>query len=328
MRFGIIGSNFVCDKFMQAATLIEDLEVVSVCSKNINNAKSFADKYNITNTTNNYHDLLDLNLDAVYIAVPNSLHKDLAIFFLENKIAVLCEKPMASNIDEVKEMIKASNDNQTLLAEAIIPLFTNAFKVIKDNMHKLGKVRRAVLGYGQYSSRYDAYRQGEILNAFDPKLSNGSIMDIGVYPLSFALGLFDKPDNVFANSYNLDSGVDGLGSLILGYADKEVIIMHSKITDQIFLSEIQGEDGTIQFDDIFYPKKVIFTPRLGKSEELYIEDEKAQFYYELSQFIDAYKNNLNETPAVTHQMIINVHTVLTKVRHQTGVTFPADLLEK
>ena len=182
--------------------------------------------------------------------MPNALHKDISIFFLNNKIPVLCEKPLASNIDEVVEMINASMANKTLLAEAIIPLYTEAFKVIKDNLGKLGNIRRAILGMGQYSSRYDQYRAGEVLNAFKPELSNGSTMDIGIYPLSFAIALFDKPEVIFANVFHLDSKVDGLGSIVMAYPDKEVIVMHSKITDQLFLSEIQGEDGSLQFDQI------------------------------------------------------------------------------
>lgn len=325
MKFGIIGTNFVSEKFMRASKLIHGFELVAVCSQNLNNAEDFAIKHNVDFFTNDYKELLTKGLDAVYIAVPNSLHKDLSIFFLDNKIPVLCEKPMASNIDEVKEMIEASKRNKTLLAEGIIPIYTEAFKVIKNNLNKVGAVRRAVLGMGQYSSRYDAYREGTVLNAFKPELSNGSIMDIGVYPLSFAMGLFGKPVSVMANAYTLDSEVDGLGTIIMGYKDKEVIVMHSKITDQLMLSEIQGEDGSIQFNDIFFPTEVIFTPRNGEPVILFQEDDKASLYYELDQFVDAVNNNLIEVPAVTHQMIIDVHTVLTEARRQTRVIFPADV---
>src|SRR5690554_6217769 len=103
MKFGIIGTNFVSEKFMRASKLITDFNLVAVCSRNINNAEDFAKKHNIEYFTDDYKDFLTKGLDAVYIAVPNSLHKDLACFFLNNKIPVLCEKPMASNIDEVKE---------------------------------------------------------------------------------------------------------------------------------------------------------------------------------------------------------------------------------
>lgn len=310
---------------MRAAHLVKDFKLAAVCSRDIDNAKAFAQKYSGENWTNDYRNFLNYKLDAVYVAVPNAMHKDISIFFLKNKIPVLCEKPLASNIEEVAEMINAARANNTLLAEAIIPLYTEAFKIVKDNLYKLGNIRRAILGMGQYSSRYDQYRAGKVLNAFKPELSNGSIMDIGIYPLSFAVGLFGKPESLFANAFHLESKVDGLGSIVMAYPDKEVIVMHSKITDQLFLSEIQGEDGTLQFDDIFYPKTIIYKPRLGEKIILYKEEQETSLYYELCQFIEAVKKNRIEVLAVSHSLIIDVHSLLTKAREKSKVVFPADL---
>ncbi|NLC54678.1 MAG: Gfo/Idh/MocA family oxidoreductase [Erysipelothrix sp.] len=325
MKFGFVGTNFVSEFMLEASNLVDGFELAAVCSRSLENAKAFAKKHNVEYYTDDYKDFLNQDIDAVYLAVPNVLHKDIAIFFLENKIPVFCEKPMASNVDEVKAMIAASRANDTLLAEAIVPVYTQAFKVIKDNLERIGNVRRAVISMGQYSSRYDAYRKGTILNAFKPELSNGSIMDIGIYPLSLAMGLFGKPKSVFANAYLLSSKVDGLGTMILNYSDKEVIIMHSKIVDQLLLSEIQGEDGTIQFDHASIPKKVVLIPRNGEPEVLFEDDQNSLMYYELTAFMDAFKKGLVEVPEVTHQMILDVHTVLTEARRQTGVIFPADL---
>ncbi len=325
MKFGFIGTNFVSEMMLEAAKTIDDFQLVAVCSRSLDNAKNFADKHGAQFFTDDYNDFLKQDLDAVYLAVPNNLHKDLAIFFLNNKIPVFCEKPMGSNIDEVKAMIASSRENQTLLTEGIVPIYTKGFQVVKENLHRIGPIRRAVISMGQYSSRYDAYREGNVLNAFKPDLSNGSVMDIGIYPLSFAMGLFGQPQSLFANAYVLDSKVDGLGTLILNYPDKEVIVMHSKITDQKLISEIQGEDGTIQFDHASIPKKVMLTPRKGETEVIFEDDERPSMHYEIEQFIDAVKNNLVEVPTVTHQMILDVHTVLTEARRQTKVVYPADL---
>lgn len=326
MKFGFIGTNFVSEMMLEATIGVEEFELAAVCSRTLENAEAFAKKHNVEFYTTDYKDFLDRNLDAVYVAVPNAMHKDITIFFLEHKIPVFCEKPMGSNAREVKEMIKASRDNNTLLAEGIVPLYTEAFKVIKNNLDKIGTVRRAVLSMNQYSSRYDAYREGTVLNAFNPKLSNGSSMDIGIYPLSFAMGLFGKPTSVFANGYVLESKADGLGTIILSYPEKQVIVMHSKINQQLMTQEIEGEDGIIEFDHPNNPTKVILHPRNGEAEVLYEEtEEKSPMHYEIREFIDAVKNNLVEMPSATHQMILDVHTVLTESRRQMGVVFPADL---
>lgn len=326
MKFGFIGTNFVSEMMLEATVGVEDFELAAVCSRSLENAESFAKKHNVEYYTTDYKDFLDRDLDAVYVAVPNAMHKDITIFFLEHKIPVFCEKPMASNAREVKEMIKASRDNNTLLAEGIVPLYTEAFKVIKNNLDKIGTIRRAVLSMNQYSSRYDAYREGTVLNAFNPKLSNGSSMDIGIYPLSFAMGLFGKPTSVFANGYVLESKADGLGTIILSYPEKQVIVMHSKINNQLMIQEIEGEDGIIQFDHPNSPTKVVLYPRNGEPKVLFEEeDDRSLMRYELIEFIDAVKKHLVEMPSATHQMILDVHTVLTEARRQMGVVFPADL---
>ncbi len=325
MKFGFIGTNFVSEMMLEGASLIDDFLLTAVCSRNLENAKDFANKHGAQFFTDDYNDFLDQDLDAVYLAVPNNLHKDLAIFFLNHKIPVFCEKPMASNVEEVKAMIAASRENKTLLTEGIVPIYTEGFKVVKDNLHRIGQVRRAVISMGQYSSRYDAYREGNILNAFKPDLSNGSIMDIGIYPLSFAMGLFGQPESLFANAYVLDSKVDGLGTLILNYPDKEVIVMHSKITDQLLHSEIQGEDGIIQFDHASLTRKVILKKRNEEAKVVFEDSRQDLMYYELKAFIKAAKEGLVEVPHVSHQMILDVHTVLTEARRQTKVVFPTDL---
>src|SRR5690606_38194200 len=129
----------------------------------------------------------------------------------------LCEKPMASNVQEVQAMITAARRNKVLLMEAMKSTLMPNFYSIQSNLSKLGPVRRFFASFCQYSSRYDAYRQGTVLNAFNPSFSNGSLLDIGVYCIYPAVVLFGKPDHILANGYLLESGVDGEGSLLLKY---------------------------------------------------------------------------------------------------------------
>ncbi len=95
------------------------------------------------------------DLDAVYIASPNSFHAEQAILFLQNGKHVLCEKPMAANSSEVKRMIQAAKDHHVFLMEAMKSTLLPNFEVIQDHLHKIGPVRRYFSSYCQYSSRYD-----------------------------------------------------------------------------------------------------------------------------------------------------------------------------
>lgn len=245
IRFGVVGTNWITDEFIRCAKLTKDFKLNAVYSRTEERAAEFAEKYSVEAIFTDLESMAKSNLiDAVYIASPNSYHACQAKIFLENKKHVLCEKPIASNLSELEEMVKSAKENQVLLMEAMTSAFLPNFKIIKDNLFKIGKVRRYFGSYCQYSSRYDKYKLGENPNTFNPEFSNGSLMDIGIYCLYPLIHLFGKPNDIYANGVILKSGVDGEGELILNYDNMDAIIIHSKISNSYLQSEIQGEEGT------------------------------------------------------------------------------------
>lgn len=324
MKFAIIGTNFVSDTLMDGAKDIPDFELSVVCDIVYENAKKFADHYGCTAVLTDYREITPEMADVVYIATPNSFHYEQTMYFLNKKMHVFCEKPLASNITEVLAMFDAADRNHVMLMEAIVPLFTPNFLALKKAAGLVGKVRRAVFSFGKYSSRYDAYRAGTVLNAFKNELSNGSLMDLGVYSLSNCVSIFGKPLKIQASCYMLESGVDGLGTMLLTYPDKEVIIMHSKITDSHFDSEIQGEDGTVIVKAISSPQAVKIVNRKNEVTEMTVEQKPETKYYELVELMKCIKSGDYHSALVPRQLTIDVHTIMTEVRRQLGLVFPAD----
>ena len=138
---------------------------------------------------------------------------------------------MASNELEVKAMIDAAKKNNVLLMEAMRLTVLPNFLKVKENLHKIGKVRRYFASYCQYSSRYDKYKEGIVLNAFKRELSNGSLMDIGVYCIHPMINLFGMPNKIVSESMLLESGVDGQGSALFSYEGASGVVMYSKISE-------------------------------------------------------------------------------------------------
>ena len=325
MRFGIIGTNFISNNFMDAAKHIKDFELIAVCSGKEENAKKFAQKYGAKKVFTSWEEMARSGMiDAVYIATPNYLHCKQTLEFLDNDIHVLCEKPMASNIHEVKLMINKAIEKGVVLMEAMKPTLMPNFIAVKENLNNIGKIRRAIFNYGKYSSRYDAYREGIILNAFKPEMSNGSIMDIGVYSIFNAVTLFGMPKKVYGNAIMLESGVDGIGSIILSYDAKEVILMHSKITDTTLPSEIQGEDGTIVIDDINSPSKITLYDKSRHIINLTRSQIGDNMFYEIDEFIKVVKLGQQQSNTNTHEISLMVHEIITEIRKQIGLKFVAD----
>ncbi|MUT68421.1 Gfo/Idh/MocA family protein [Paenibacillus sp. NEAU-GSW1] len=326
VRFGIIGSNFITESFVDAARNAEQVEVTAIFSRSAEKAKQYADKHGIANTFTDLQEMAKSNLiDAIYIASPNSLHAEYAITFMNAGKHVLCEKPIASNAKELSSMIEAAKSNGVLLMEAMKSTLVPNFEAIQQNLHKLGKVRNYFASFCQYSSRYDAYKQGEVMNAFLPELSNGSLMDIGTYCIYPLVVLFGKPDRVQASAVMLESGVDGKGSLVLSYGDMEATLLHSKISGSNLPAEIQGEDGNMIIERISQPASVRIQYRDGREEEDLSRPQASNtMVYEIQAFADMVRRGVLESPVNSFANSMAVMEIMDEARRQIGLVFPAD----
>lgn len=325
IRFGIIGTNWITEDFIDAARRLGDFALTAVYSRTEATGRQFADKHGIDHV---YSDLEAFSgsseFDAVYIASPNSFHAEQAILCMNKGKHVLCEKPLASNAKEVARMTEAASHNGVLLMEAMKSTFTPNFQVIRDNLHKIGTVRRYFGSYCQYSSRYDLYKRGELPNAFNPRFSNGALMDLGVYCIYPLIVLFGQPDRVQASAFMLDSGVDGAGSLLLGFKEMDAVIHYSKIVDSYANAEIQGENGTILFDKISRPDKVQIRYRDGTIEDLTQPQENNAMYYEVREFIELIKSGSKESDVNSYANSLKVIETMDEARKQMGIVYPAD----
>lgn len=326
VRFGVIGTNNITDWFLSGAKNVEGFELVAVYSRTEKKAFEYAKKYGVKEIFTNLEEMAKSDLiDAVYIASPNSLHAEQSILFLNNKKHVLCEKAFGSNLKEVEEMIKCAKENKVVLMEAMKTTLLPNFQVIKENIHRIGKVRRFFTSFCKYSSRYDKYKDGEILNAFNPKLSNGALMDIGVYCIEPIINLFGRPKSIKASAFMLESRVDGQGTIIVNYEDMDGIAMFSKISDSYLPSEIQGEEGSIIIEKINTFEKVKLILRTGEEIHLSKDHVEDDMYYEAKEFINLVKNKELESKINTFEVSINTMYVMDEARKQIGLVYPSDM---
>lgn len=322
MRFGIVGTNFVVRGFMAAVSKNDDVEVAAVCSGHYENAVNFAKEYGIPKVYSAYTEIAeDKDIDAVYIATPNALHFEQAKFFLERHIPVFLEKPMCSNAREAKELVQIAIENDTYLHHGIMPLYMPNLSVLKEKINTVGKIHNALFIFSKYSSRYDAYLQGQNPTTFRRELSNGSIMDLGVYPLSLIVTLFGKPQTISANCVKLETGVDASFQAILSYSDFSVVVMASKASDTKLHCEISGEKGSIQVPHPSLLDDVIIQMR-GESEEHHQKGGNP-FEFQLQNFLKEWQSG-SKPKLVPYEVSIELMEVLDEIRKCCGVNYPAD----
>jgi len=325
VRFGIVGTGKITEEFVMSARASGEAEPVAVCSRAEATGFEYARKHAIPHVFTNPDDMLASGkVDAVYIASPNALHARQAIQCLEQGIPVLLEKAVASNAKEFESVIAAARNSGTLLMEAMKTTLVPAFTALREQLPKLGVIRHYFASYCQYSSRYDAHLAGEYRNAFDPALSNGSLMDIGIYCVYPAILLFGVPKTIQASASLLSTGVDGSGSLILGYADMDAVLMHSKNTDSWLPMEIQGEKATIRMDRVNLPEKVEILYRDGHVETVPVSRPDPFMTYEIREFTGLMRRGEKESRINSWTTSLETLRVMDEARRQTGVVYPAD----
>lgn len=324
IRYAVIGTNFITNRFIEAAGQCEDLELVAVYSRSMERAKEYATQHGATLTFDSIPELSrSKQVDMVYIASPNYMHFSQTMDMLKGKKHVLCEKPIASNSRELTLMLQAAKENEVILLEGMRVVFDPGYLEIGKHLHKLGTIRRATFQYSKYSSRYDNFKNGIIENAFNPKLSNGALMDIGVYCVHALVKLFGLPKELHASAIKLENEVDGAGTIVAHYDTMVGELQYSKISNSHIPSEIQGEVGTMVIDKITDPKELIIYYVDGREERIFpFSKKKNMMYYEIQEMVRLIQ--LGKEASEHNQYSIMELQIIDEARKQMSIVFPAD----
>ncbi|MEM1483513.1 Gfo/Idh/MocA family oxidoreductase [Oscillospiraceae bacterium PP1C4] len=320
VRFAIIGTNFITERLLDAAKLCDDFRLTTVYSRSLEKAQQFAEQWGAEFATDSLDAVAESpDVDAVYIASPNSSHAEQTIKMLKSKKHVLCEKPITWNSAQLAEMLCAAQENGVVLMEAMRSAHIPTLELLGQSMEKIGPVRRCVLSYCQYSSRYDKFKAGVIENAFNPTLYNGALMDIGVYCVHMMVMLFGMPKEICAKGWFLPHSIDAYGSAICSYDGMCVQLAYSKINQSNTPSEIQGEKGTIRFSPTATPYEVSIEYNDSTKEELSFDVCRRDMLYEIQEFIRIV--HTGDSCNKWNDYSVMAMAVMDEMRRQIGIDF-------
>ncbi|QKY70242.1 Gfo/Idh/MocA family protein [Lentibacillus sp. CBA3610] len=292
-----IGTSQITRSFIEAAEMVDDVHVAGVYSRDSSKAKELAEAYNIANTYTDMDAMLaDKRLNTVYIASPNVLHFEQVMACLKKQKHVICEKPIFTNITEFHAAYEEADRQGVYLFEAMRNLHTPNFWQLKNALELIGKVRSVYFQRMRYSSKYDRFLEGDLPNVFSRQMGGGALRDLGVYPLSLTVALFGEPELSYYHALQLNSGVDGSGTMLLDFAGFKGTIMCSKISTSYNASEIHGERGTLIIDDVAPIKKITFIRNQGKEPiDLFLDEELPNMSYQIQNFKSIIECGCRET---------------------------------
>ncbi len=332
IRIGVIGTNFVSDWLCEAAATLDSVAVTAVYSRAQATGDAFAEKHGIAHVFCDYDAFLSFDgIDAVYIASPNFAHCDQAIRALRAKKHVLCEKVIATDSAALSRMIQAAKENGCVLLEAMRPVHDPCMTLVREQLPKLGTLRRVVFDYCQYSSRYDKFRAGEIMNAFNPAYSNAAVMDIGCYIIHVTAMLFGRPKQILSTSVKLSNGFEGAGHVLLDYGGMKAELSYSKITESVTPNLFMGEDATLTLGKITMPHDIQLHYHKGSanygtaaSDTEYIPYEALpnNMVFELTDFARLCREGKAEHEYLEASVI--ALEIIDEIRRQNDIVFPSD----
>ncbi|BCZ47371.1 NAD(P)-dependent oxidoreductase [Clostridium gelidum] len=327
MKLGIMGSGMIVKDFLTTIPYLKDLELVAICGRknSEDTMNELKNKYNIKNIFYNYDELLNSDLDAIYIALPNNLHFEFAKKALEANKNVIIEKPITSTYKEALILSDLAKEKQLFIFEAITNQYFPNYKKIKELLPTLGNIRIVQCNYSQYSSRYNSFKEGNVLPAFDPKFSGGALMDLNIYNIHYVVGLFGKPKNIEYYP-NIERGIDTSGILLLDYGTFKCICIGAKDCKAPIANNIQGDAGCIYQDTpANVCKRFEILMNDGTSSRVNENNYDHRMVNEFIEFADMIKNNNIEKcyQMLEHSLIVS--EVQTIARSKSGIIFPADI---
>ena len=197
MKVGILGTGKIVQEFLPWLVEHAPFTVQALCStpRSAEKAQELCRRYGVPQHTTNYLELLQW-VDVVYIAVPNLQHVRFARVALEAGKHVIVEKPLAPSAAQTEELVALARHKKVFLFEAVTTQYLENYAKIRELLPRVGTVRLVQCNFSQYSSRYDAFCAGETPPVFDPACAGGALMDLGVYNVSYIVGLFGEPNQV------------------------------------------------------------------------------------------------------------------------------------
>lgn len=326
IKLATVGTSWITRSFIGGISLLpECYTLAAVYSRDKNRGEEFLSE--IGKTAEVFTDLEKMaksdNIDAVYIASPNSLHFEQAMLMIKNGKHVIVEKPIVISEEQFIKLSDAAKENDVIFMEAIIPMHLPARKKIKEALGRIGRIQSARFQFCQLSSKYKDYILGNNPNIFNPQFATGTLMDLGIYCVYPAIDLFGLPEIVSTQASFLENGSDSVVSSDFKYYDMIVSIISSKTCQSDLPSEILGDCGKITVGHISKYDDVSVTVG-DKTEQLAgVMSKEELMSYEARDFY-RYITEREETKEEYEQMntlAFTVCSVMEEMRLQADIKF-------
>lgn len=320
-RWGILGTGGIAKAFARDLSYFNNHIVQAVGSRTIDKACEFAIEFPGCTPYGSYLELVsDPMIDAVYVATPHPAHVSNTLLALNAGKPVLCEKPFAVNAIEAQSMVAASRANNVALLEAMWTRFLPHIAQLRSLIAAgaIGEIINVEADHGQYLIDYGIPR------LIEPSLAGGALLDLGIYPVSFAHLILGKPKKITASGVLTAKGVDSQTSAIFDFAGgAQAILTTTLLTQTPCRATVAGTLGRIEIDRTFYnPTNMRMVLLNGETTEFPSSYQGHGLREQAAELERMVRNSELESPLLTHSESIEIMASLDEIRKQIGLRYP------
>ena len=319
-KWGILGPGGIAKAFAEDLKLLQGHSIAAVGSRSISNAQSFADTYG-GSAYGSYEDLVaDSQVDAIYVATPHPAHKDNVILALNAGKPVLCEKPFSVNAIDAQHMVDTATKNNVALMEAMwarfLPHYAKVREIVASGV--LGKILTVHADHGQRLA------DRNIPRLVEPELAGGALLDLGIYPVSFAHMILGNPTSVTSSAVLTEKGVDAQTSMIFDYANGAQAVLNTTMIEQTpCRAVVAGLNGWIEIDRTFYnPASMRVVMNDGTVTEYPNSYQGHGLREQAEIFKQLVQSGKKQSEILTWKDTVDIMKTLDTVRAQIGLKYP------
>ncbi|WP_055489757.1 Gfo/Idh/MocA family protein [Streptomyces sp. TP-A0356] len=329
VRWGILATGGIAAAFAADLVDLPDAEIVAVASRSEESARAFAERFGIPRAYGEWDALAgDEDVDVVYVATPHSAHRAAAGLCLAAGRNVLCEKAFTLNAREAGELVALARERGLFLMEAMWmychPLVRRLKALVDDGA--IGEVRSVQADFGLAGPFPPSHRLR------NPALGGGALLDLGVYPVSFAQLLLGEPLDLVAKAVLSGEGVDLQTGALLSWESGALASVHCSIHGGTPVrASVTGSRGRIDVPDGFFFPDHFVLHRDGRDPEEYRADPadgpRTSLRHEANEVMRALRAGETESPLVPLDGTLAVMRTLDAIRERIGVRYPGEAVE-
>jgi predicted dehydrogenase len=316
IRWGIVSTGGIASTFAADLAHTDSGTAVAVGSRRRSSADEFGERFAIPNRHDTYEALVeDPEVDAVYVGTPHPMHHEDALLALRAGKHVLVEKPFTMNAAEAEEIVAAARQRGLFAMEAMwarfLPHIREIRRLLADGA--LGEIVHVIADHCQWFEENRAHR------LFAPELGGGALLDLGIYPVSFASMVLGQPNRVAAIADPAFTGVDAQTSILLGYETGAHALLNCTLRAVgSTRASIVGTEGRIEVDGSFYqPTSFTVIPREGEPRRMFDPPAEGGLRHEADEVARRIEAGELESPGMPLDETVAIMRTMDAVMAQT-----------